>query len=264
MLRGAALLIGLPLAACVQAGDLGRPKRSPLYESAAGATGTAAAVLRGEQVSGFILTDDEQELRDRARRFLMPAHERAWFETMLAELARTRILPLDARPADPRAYHEALMSEARRSPLSAYRRIAEDALADGRLVRPFAKVAARVLAADGVRVRSLSYVAELGRGEVADAAARVAENACLIAWVGHQTGARARSYRYALEHLLIEAPQGEAARVERALAVLAQDRDALGPVLAVLPPEPACWGALTAFVVEEVVAPAPRPGIVSK
>jgi hypothetical protein len=255
------------VAGCIETGDLGRPKRSPLAETAAGMTGSLAATLRGEQVSGFILTDDEQELRNRAWRFLMPGHERAWFERIVAELARTRVLPVYAHPTEARTYHRALMTEARRSPHSAYRRIAEDALADARLLQPFSATALRVLAADGVRLRSLSYVQRIGPGEVREAAARVAENVCMVAWVGAQAAARTRSYRYALERLLIEAPQGEAAAVERALAGLIAEQDWMRPVFAALPAEPACWGALEAVFIAEDIAvstAAPRTSLVVK
>jgi hypothetical protein len=266
-LRSLAFLLAWLLAGCVETGDLGRPKRSPLGETAAGMAGSLAATIRGEQVSGFIFTDDEQELRNRAWRFLMPAHERSWFERILAELARTRVLPVSAHPIEARAYHRALMTEARRSPHSAYRRISEDALADARLLQPFSETASRVLAADTVRRRSLSYVQNVGASEVREAAARVAENLCLVAWVRAQAAARTRSYRYALERLLIEAPQGEAAGVEKSLALLVAEQEGARSVLGPLPPEPACWGALDAvFVAENVaVVPAPpRPGLVKK
>ena len=66
--------------------------------------GLVAAEARGEAVSWFMLTDDERTLRDRAWRFLMPAHEKAFFQRQLAELARTRILPRLVMHHDERAY----------------------------------------------------------------------------------------------------------------------------------------------------------------
>ena len=264
-LTGPALL-ALALGACVQTGDLGRPKRSDWSESAALATGSILAQARGEPVSAFILTDDEGELRDRAWRFLTPAHERAFFERILSELTRTRILPASAHPADPSAYHRTLLSEDRRSPHSAYRRLSEDVAADGRLVTPVAAAAARVLAADRVRIQSLRHVQELAHGEAANAAARVAENLCLIAWIDHEALLRVRSYRYALEHLVVEAPQAEAVRVERSLAWLGAQLEPLRALASSLPADAPCSGALAtaAIVVETVVVREPRPGLIVK
>ena len=101
------------------------------------ATGSIAARSRGEPVSAFPFTDAEDELRDRAWRFLMPAKERSAFDTMLANLVRTRILPASDRPFDPAGYHDALLGEPFRSPASRFRRIGEDAEADARLIGRF-------------------------------------------------------------------------------------------------------------------------------
>jgi hypothetical protein len=104
-------------------------------------------------------------------------------------------------------------------------------MADARLIEPFASTAARVLAADGVRLRSLAHVHELSPREAENAEARVAENRCLIAWVVAGLGSRQRSYRYSLEHLVIETPQADAVPVEGALQSLGRTRrllDGLG------------------------------------
>ncbi len=79
-------------------------------------------------------------------------------------------------------------------------------------------IAARVASADAVRLRSLAYVRDLGEGELHAAVDRVAENRCLVAWVRAELTQRSASYRFALEHLLIETPQGHAVPTERALA----------------------------------------------
>jgi len=210
-------LAGLALAGCTQTGDFGRP-RPGLASKSLAVTGSISAIVRGEPVSLFPFTDDEQEMRNRAWRFLMPAHERSWFEHTLAELTRTRVLPASVHPADHTAYHDALATEAARSPASRYRRLSEDIQADDRLIEPFSRVAARVAGADRVRLRSLPHVGDLEPGDVAGAVARVAENRCLVAWVRAEWLARSASYRFALEHLVIESPQGQAIPTERALA----------------------------------------------
>ena len=218
--RAVVLGTGLALAGCVETGDFGRPRPGLWNDLVLEPTGSLAARARGEPVSSYAFTDDENELRDRAWRFLMPAHERAWFRSILAELVRTRLLPVSVRPRSHRAYHQALMEDGGPSPVSRYRRVSEDIVADAKLIGPFVGVAARVLAADDVRLRSLAYVQDLTEGQVRDAAARIAENRCLVAWVRLAVAERIASYRYAVEHLVIEAPQSAGIPTERALLAL--------------------------------------------
>jgi hypothetical protein len=178
-------------------------------------------------VSSAIYTDDEEELRARAWRFTMPAHERAFFARQLAEAVRTRVLPVVLNPNGRRRYFAAMMENGGRSPVSRYRRLSEDVVADGKLLEPFAAAAERVLAADAVRLRALAYVHDLSPSDVRDAVLRVAENRCLVAWVRFEIEARAIAYRYALEHLFIEAPEAEGVPTERALRWLEDQRAVL-------------------------------------
>lgn len=242
-----ALLLLPLLAACAQTGDFGRPVPST-WNALVATTGSLAAAGREEPVSGFALTDDETELRDRAWRFLMPAHERASFAALVANMTRSRVLPASWHPSDPAIYVDALTDAPARSPASRYRRLSEDAVADARLLPPFAAVAARVAAADAVRLRSLPFVQSLDQAQVRDAAMRVAENRCLVAWVRHEAGARAAAYRFALERLVVETPQADAVGPERSLVYLDERRAALEGLL---PPGAA---ALCGFPVE------PAPG----
>jgi hypothetical protein len=165
-------------------------------------------------------TDDEEELRNRAWRFVMPAHERAWFDAHVSGLVRIGVLPASAHPADPSSYYRALMSEEFASPASRFRRLGEDAEADLRLIDPFAATATRVMAADRVRLHGLVFVRDLTEAEIYDAAVRVAENRCLIAWVRDELVARTQDYRYALEHGMIAMPQHQAVGAERAIRAL--------------------------------------------
>lgn len=222
------------------------------------------AQIRGERVSHYVFTDDEKELRDRAWRFIMPAHERSLFERSLVELARSRVLPVTMVPHHNASYYHALMHELFRSPASRYQRIAEDATADARLIGPFATVAKRVMAADRVRLRSLAFVQELAEGDAYGAAARVAENRCLVAWVRWETLQRIESYRYALEHLLIGAPQTESVIAERGLRKLVAhqrilDEQAVQPLA-----EAACGGAPDEVIVHEGAPATPGRAIVTK
>lgn len=252
-IRFAPLLLCTLLAGCAQQGDLGRPKASA-WNSLVETTGTLAARERSEPASPFPLTDDERTLRDRAWRFLMPAAGSDAFTDILANLTRTRVLPPNWRPDDVAAYHDTLLGEAFRSPVSRYHRLSEDIGADARLIPPFAATAARVKEADALRLRSLPFVRTLDDLDVRHAAMRVAENRCLIAWVRLETGLRAGRYRYALQHLVVEAPSREAVLVERTLGALEARRAFLDPLVS--PESEARCGLLPE--VEAVVA-APRP-----
>jgi hypothetical protein len=226
--RGRAFgLIGVALSvllsACVETGDFGRPRPS-IWNDALSTTGSIAAGARGEPVSAYVFTDDEEELRRRAWRFLMPAHERAWFERQLANVVRARVLPVAAQPNGRAVYFAALMSDHGRSPASRYRRLSEDVFADAKLIEPFAFAAARVITADEARLRALAYVRELTAEQAREAALRVGENRCLIAWVRWEIEGRTAAYRYALEHLFIEAPQADGVPVERTLRGLEAHR----------------------------------------
>jgi hypothetical protein len=222
----AAFGLATALGACVERGDFGRVKHST-WNDAVAATGALATAARGGPVSASPFTDDEEELRGRAWRFLTPAHERAWFDRLVGEAVASRIIPPEMVEADFTVYHRALVSADARSPASSYRRLSEDVMADARLIEPFAAVAARVLSADGVRLRSLAYVHELSPADIVNAEARVAENRCLIAWVTGGMGVRLRAYRFSIEHLVIEAPQTDAIPVERALGILRREKAVL-------------------------------------
>ncbi|WP_246736122.1 hypothetical protein [Enterovirga aerilata] len=222
-----AALSALLLGACVERGDFGRVKRNSAWNDMLEATGSVAAAGRGEPVSPYDHTDDERELRDRAWRFLVPAHDLAWFERALGELAAKRILPPDAGAGDPAAYFGALQRDGALSPASRYRRLSEDAAADARLLPKLADVAARVFAADGVRMKTLGYAGRVSAADIAQAEARVAENRCLVAWVAWGLDRRLAEYRYALEHLVIETPQAQAVPAERSVAFLEAQRPAL-------------------------------------
>ena len=215
------------LSACADIGDFGRPRAGVWNDLVLPAVGTSAARGRGEPASIDPLTDAEGELRDRSWRFLMPAYPRQNFDMVLADLARSRVLPAAQVPFDVSAYYAALVGEPFASPASRYRRIGEDAAADLKLIDPFAAVAASVNAADRARLASLGYVRGLSAAETVEAKMRVAENACLIAWVRGALKERTQSYRYALEHAFVAMPQPEAADAERKVIALDRHRHAL-------------------------------------
>jgi hypothetical protein len=214
------LILASALASCTATGDFGRPAPSVWSNAVLPMVGDAATRERGVAVSSFPLTDSEEELRNRSWRFLMPAYERSWFDRLIADLTRTRVLPANAVASDPTAYYRALVAGPFASPASRFRRIGEDAEADRLLIDPFGGVAARVIAADRARLRGLAYMRELSVDEVAQASARVIENRCLIAWVRAELRFRTQSYNYALEHAFLAMPQDQAAGAERDVRAL--------------------------------------------
>lgn len=238
------------LAACAQEGDFGRP-RAGAWNSLVETTGTLSARERGESAALLPLTDDERLLRDRAWRFLMPAAPGQAFHDVLGNLSRTRVLPPGLLVRDVAAYFDGLAAVPARSQVSLYRRLAEDAGADARLIPAFAATAAVVVAADGRRLAGLPFARTLDDWDVRQAAMRVAENRCLIAWMRLETGARVGRYRYALEHLFAALPSPDGVGAERAIASLAERRALLEPLL---PPDAALRCGL---VPGEAVAAAP-------
>ncbi len=201
-------------------GDLGRPQRSVWNEAILPGLGYYAAMGRGESVSAFHLTDAEIELRDRAWRYVMPAHERSWFQREVQELARTRLIPVSWQSVSPDRYFAALMSESFRSESSRYRRLAEDALADLALIAPFRRTAERVAGADRARLQTAAISPNIEPPSPENAHARVAENEGLVAWVRERLRYRLANYRWALDNLVVEVPSQEAIHAERAILAL--------------------------------------------
>jgi hypothetical protein len=88
-------------------------------------------------------------------------------------------------------------------------------------LEPFFVLARRVIEID--RRREATHVS-VGVVEAApgNAAARVAENTLIIAWVQQALADKVVSYRYALEQLVVATPAPMATEVERSLVLLAQ------------------------------------------
>ncbi len=220
--RPLVLLATLLLSACFQqTGDFGRRADNVWTGSILPRGGETFAWFRGEPVSPYPLTDDELELRDRAWRFVMPAHEKSAFQKKLAEFSYTRVLPQDVSLGDD-VYHAGLLTGPFRSPSSRYLRLAEDVEADHALIGPFTETAQRVCEADRWRRDSLPHVRDLQTEERDAALARIVENELVTDWVYRRLTERLKQYRYALEHMVIEMPQKDAIVAERALLPLEQ------------------------------------------
>lgn len=212
-----AALSCLMLAGCSTTGDLGRPRPNIFADQLAPAIGDWSARFRGEASSWFHLTDDEEQLRTRAWRLVLPAHEKSHFEREVSKLAHARILPVEAQSNDLTAYQRALVSGSFASQASRYHRLSEDANGDRLLLAQFRANALRVINADRARLRTLDASQLLPPEQRDPAYDRVAENEGLMLWVCERARFRLKSYRYALEALVVEMPSREAVRAERAI-----------------------------------------------
>ena len=74
---------------------------------------------------------------------------------------------------------------------------------------------------DRKRNASLKMVSELSPREQADAVARMEENTLIVQWVQQCLERRISSYRWALERLVIQAPDNIAADADRLIGELA-------------------------------------------
>ena len=209
--------LGLLLAGCSTTGDLGRPRPNIIADKIAPAIGDWSARFRGEASSWSHLTDDEEQLRARAWRLVLPAHERSHFDREVSKLAHARILPVEAQSNDVSAYYRALTSGSFASQASRYNRLGEDANGDRLLLGQFRANALRVINADRARLRVLDASQQVPPEQRDSAAQRVAENEGLMLWVCERARFRLKSYRYSLDNLVVEMPSREAIRAERAI-----------------------------------------------
>ncbi|NVK33140.1 MAG: hypothetical protein HWE23_01595 [Rhodobacteraceae bacterium] len=202
-----AALLGLALVSCTRpSGDFGRAEPSVLHDTIMPAAGRTAAKLRGDPVSAFNLTDDEQLLRNRAWALVRPPWVLDWIGGTLAELGRTRILPeTEGRiPAD--LYYIFLKTDRFQSSDTRYDRIASDATGDKGLIEPFCRIAKRVQRADFERLRLVDNKMLISEEAYEGAKARVWENRALTNWVATALQFRIIAYQRALDTLEIETP----------------------------------------------------------
>jgi hypothetical protein len=210
-----------------ETGDLGRPRQTFLTDPVLSYAGLASATVRGERTAlTFNLTDDENRIRDRAWRLIMPAHERSYFDRQVQELARARVVPVSFQSVDISVYFQSLRSGSFRSTTSRYRRLADDANADMLLIAPFRATATRVASADAVRLRTAEHSGMIAPSIAAEAHDRVAENIGLVSWVRERLRFRVLSYQHSLDNLVVEMPSSDAIHAERAIMALKAEVDA--------------------------------------
>jgi hypothetical protein len=232
------ILLGLVLAGC-SGGDLGRTRRDFLNDDMHSWVGSEATGSIGLRPSQFQLTDYERQLRDLAYPLIEPPHSRPAWKSVFGDY---KPLPAPWRQGvvfDRTAYGRMLIDEPHRSHASRYAQLIDDVRDDITRFEPFFASAIRVLDLDRKRNTSLAHVSELSPRERADAVGRMEENSLIVQWVQQCLEQRISSYRWALERLVIQAPDNMAADADRLINELAAQtanppvvtRPVVGPVV---------------------------------
>jgi hypothetical protein len=215
------LVIGTTLGGC-SGGDFGRTRDDFRNDDMHSWIGREATGSVGLHASQFQLTDNERLLRDLAYPLIEPPHSRPAWKSVFGDY---KALPSPWRQApvfDRTAYGRQLIDEPHRSDASRYAQLVEDVRDDLTRFEPFFSAAARVIDLDRKRDASLAHVSELSPRERADAIARMQENSLIVQWVQQCLEQRISSYRWALERLVIQAPDGAAAEADRLIGELAR------------------------------------------
>ena len=227
----ALMLLGVTLGGC-SGGDFGRTREDFRNDDMHRWIGFEATGSIGLHASQFQLTDNERLLRDLAYPLIEPPHSRPAWRSVFGDYSP---LPAPWRRAtifDRTAYGRLLIDEPHRSDASRYAQLIEDVRDDLTRFDPFFTAAARVLDLDAKRNASMAQI-ELSPRERADAVARMQENTLVVQWVQQCLERRISSYRWALERLVIQAPDGAAAEADRVINELA--RQAANPPVTVQP-----------------------------
>jgi len=214
------LATGLMLAGC-SGGDFGRTRQDFLNDDMHRWLGAEATGSVGLKASQFQLTDGERQLRDQAYPVIEPPHSRPAWKAVFGDY-QVVASPWRQKVAfDRTAYGRQLIDEPHRSDASRYSLLIDDVRDDITRFEPFYATAARVLDLDRKRNASLARVSQLSPRERGDAVARMEENTLIVQWVQQCQERRISSYRWALERLVVQAPDGMAAEADRLLNELA-------------------------------------------
>jgi hypothetical protein len=230
----APLLLGTALGGC-SGGDFGRTRQNFVNDDMHRWLGGEATGSVGLNASQFQLTDNERELRDLAYPLIEPPHSRPAWKTVFGDY---QPIPSPWRQVpvfDRTAYGRMLIDEPHRSYTSRYAQLMDDVRDDLTRFEPFFASAIRVIDLDRKRDASLRLVSALSPTERDDAVARMKENSLIVQWVQQCLERRVSSYRWALERLVIQAPDNIAADADRLINELAAQTAnppvAAGPVV---------------------------------
>jgi hypothetical protein len=213
-------LAGATLAAC-SGGDFGRVRQDALNDDMHRWMGAEATGSIGQHASRFQLTDTERQLRDLAYPLIEPPHSRPAWKSVFGDY-KPLAPPWRQKPVfDRAAYGRQLIDEPHRSDASRYAQLIDDVRDDITRFDPFFNTARQVFDLDSKRNASLRFVSDLSPRERSDAVARMEENTLIVQWVQQCLDQRIASYRWALEHLVVQAPDNMAADADRLIGHLA-------------------------------------------
>jgi hypothetical protein len=216
-----ALLLGGVLLGACSGGDFGRTRDDFRNDDMHRWIGVEATGSVGLQPSQFQLTDNERQLRDLAYPMIEPPHSRPAWRSVFGDYAPMASPWRQAPAFDRTAYGQALIDEPHRSHASRYSQLIDDIRDDITRFEPFFASAIRVIELDRKRDAALAHISELSPRERADAVARMQENSLIVQWVQQCLERRVASYRWALERLVLQAPDNIAADADRLIAELA-------------------------------------------
>jgi hypothetical protein len=201
------LVLGAALGGC-SGGDFGRTRQDFRNDDMHRWIGGEVTGSVGLRASQFQLTDQERQLRDLAYPLIEPPRSRPAWKSVFGDY---KPLPSPWRQNvvfDRTTYGRQLIDEPHRSHSSRYAQLMEDVRDDITRFEPFFASAIRVLDLDKKRNAGLKF-------------ARMQENSMIVQWVQQCLERRISSYRWALERLVIQAPDNMAADADRLIGELA-------------------------------------------
>ncbi|ABD87343.1 conserved hypothetical protein [Rhodopseudomonas palustris BisB18] len=228
LLTGA--LLTATLCGC-SGGDFGRTREDMRSDDMHRWLGTEVTGSVGLRASEFQLTDNERSLRDFAYPLIEPPHSRPAWKSVFGDYSAIASPWRQTPVFDRTAYGRMLIDEPHRSHTSRYAQLMDDVRNDLLRLDPFQSSGAKVVELDKKRNASLKFISDLSARERADAVARMEENALIVQWVQQSLHRRVASYRWALERLVLQAPDGLAADADRLINELEANANA-----------PSAWG----------------------
>jgi hypothetical protein len=228
-----ALLLTLLLAGC-SGGDFWRTRDDMRNDDMHSWIGREATASVGVQPSQFQLTENERQLRDYAYPLIEPPLSRPAWKSVFGDFTPIASPWRQAPVFDRTAYGRALIDEPHRTHASRYAQLIDDVRDDITRFELFYSTAVRVVDLDRKRNASMAHMSELSPREHADAVSRMQENALIVQWVQQCLERRVSSYRWALERLVLQAPDGMAADADRLIGELAAQT--ANPPVAAQPP----------------------------
>ncbi len=202
--------------------DFGRTRSMFYHQDMHQWVGVEATEALGGKPSPFLLTDDERALRDMAYYFIEPPHSRPSWKGVFGDYQR---LPAPWRVKvvfDRTSYGRKMIDEPHRSQASSYQGLMEDVRNDLTMLDQFIPLAVKLNDLDIKRNKALGYIGDLSPHERADAQARMRENVLVVQWAQQCVEQRVSSYRWALERLVIMAPDRMAAQADALITELAR------------------------------------------